>query len=196
MIESYDLSTDKVRPVTKRSTPLKMLFCFQCSKQTACPEKKTNRQSQNQQQDPQNIETEKIHATLQDMKQKVPNLHCGTALRSPETTKVIKLSPTPEVILHKHSETSVDHHKLPNYNNHFASQTTQETQRLEYRKLFDLIFQTSPPKGSQTRNYGSATEQFREILQTGSGLVSVLISSNFCQTETQDTENHRNSFSK
>ena len=82
-----------------------------------------------------------------------PRLYSGAASDRPETTKIPKLPPIPEVVWQQPSQTSTDQCNLNNINNNSTIYYTHETSNTT------VASQTSSPKGTQPQNYVVATEQ-------------------------------------
>ena len=165
-----------------------MLFWSQCSEQTATSEQKT---------DGKESESKRTHteqykwrcpSCSQGFTLETPRLQSRTACATPETAEATRLSPNPEVVCQKTPETPVNHHKLDNIHNNFASRTNQTTQEIENKQLIDVLRRTLPPKGLQLQIAGIATEKFRE--DPGNGLVPFFDSSNSCPVDIQESDKH------
>ena len=79
------------------------------------------------------------------MKLKTPRLHSGTACDRPETNKISKLPPIPEVVWQQHTEKDTKQDNLNNINNDSTLKT-------------NVASQTPPPKGTQSQDYVDTTE--------------------------------------
>ena len=76
----------------------------------------------------------------------MPRLHSGPACDRPETNKISKLPPIPEVVWQQHTENDTKQDNLNNTNKDSTLKT-------------NVASQTSPPRGTQLQEYVDATEQ-------------------------------------
>ena len=76
----------------------------------------------------------------------MPRLHSGVACDRPETNKISKLPPIPEVVRQQPTEIVTNQDNQNNTNNDSTLKTV-------------VASQSSPPKGTQSQNYVDATEQ-------------------------------------
>ena len=93
------------------------------------------------------------------------------------------MSPIPDVVWQQPPEAPVNYHKLDNKHNDPASNPTQTTKEHENKRITDVASQTSPTKGFQLQNSGTATEHFGE--KSGNEQVLFLGNSNSCSTDIQ-----------
>ena len=160
------------------------LLWSQCSKQTTSLEEQT-------------ISTERTSATgrIEQYNQEclgsgrsfqlnLPCLHSGTACHRPETTKLITLFPTPEVVWQQPPETSVDIFKLNNTNKFATTVTTQTAHTTDPRHWNDIELQLSSRKRILLQVSGTATEQFWHN-EARRGLVLFHNNSQNCINETE-----------
>ena len=106
----------------------------------------------------------------------MPRLRYGAACDRPETNKIAKLPPIPEVVWQQHTENNTKQDNLNNKNKDSTLKT-------------NVANQTSPPKGTQSQNYVDTTEH-PPGNQTGNELVPFLDCSKNSSTNTQNTEQH------
>ena len=106
----------------------------------------------------------------------MPCLHSGAARDRPETNKISKLPPIPEVVWQQSADNVTNQTNLNNTNNDSTMKT-------------NVASQTSPPKGTQTQNHVDTTENSSGI-QTVNEPVSFLDCSKTYSTNTQNTEQH------
>ena len=90
----------------------------------------------------------------------MPRLHSGPACDRPETNKISKLPPIPEVVWQQHTENDTEQDNLNSINKESTSRT-------------NVAIQTSPPKGTKPQKYVDATEQ-PPANQTGNEIVPFL----------------------
>ena len=105
----------------------------------------------------------------------MPRLHSGTACDRPETNKISKLPPIPEVVWQQHTENHTKQDNLNNINKDLTLKT-------------NVASQMSPPKGTQSQNYMDTTEHPPEN-HTGNEPVLFLDCSKNT-TNTQNAEQH------
>ena len=106
----------------------------------------------------------------------MPRLYSGAACDRPETNKISKLPPIPEVVWQQSTEIVTNQDNLNNTNNDSTVKT-------------NVASQTPPPKGTQPQNHVDAMEQPSRN-QTGNEPVSSLGCSTNSSTNTQNTEQH------
>ena len=106
----------------------------------------------------------------------MPRLHSGAACDRPETNKISKLPPIPEVVWQQPTEIVTNQDNLYNTNNDSTLKT-------------NIASQTSPPKRTQPQNHVDTT-QHPPRNQTGNELVPFLVCSKNSSTNTQNTEQH------
>ena len=106
----------------------------------------------------------------------MPRLYSGTARDRPETNRISKLPPIPEVVWQQPTESVTNKDNLNNTTNDSTLKT-------------NVASQTSPPKRTQQQNHADATEQPSES-QTGSEPVSFLDCPKNSSNHTQKTEQH------
>ena len=116
-------------------------------------------------------------------KLETPRLHSGTACDWPETTKIPKPLPIPEVVWQQPSETSTNKGNLNNTNIDSTIHYTQETSQTT------VSSQTSPPKGTPIQNCVVTTEHPPGI-QTGNEPVPFFNCSKNSPTHIQNSEQH------
>ena len=105
----------------------------------------------------------------------MPRLHSGAACDRPETNKISKLPPNPEVVWQQPTEIVTNQDNLNNINNDSLKT--------------NVASQTSSPKGTQPQNHVDTTEH-PPGNQTGNELVQFLDCSMNSSTNTQNTEQH------
>ena len=106
----------------------------------------------------------------------MPRLNSGTACDRPETNKISKFPPIPEVVWQQPTEIVTNQDNLNKTNNDSTLKT-------------NVANQTSPPKGTQPQNHVDTTEQSSGN-QTGNEPVPFPDCSKNSSTNTQNTEQH------
>ena len=104
----------------------------------------------------------------------MPRFHSGAACDRPETNKISKRQPIPEVVWRQPTETVKERNNLNNTYNDWTLKT-------------NVASQTSPPKGTQPQSHVVATEH-PPGNQTGNEPVSFLICAKNSSTDIQNTE--------
>ena len=160
-----------------------MLLWNKCSEQTASPEQPTGRtKSSPTAKYPKQLRWQ-CPSCSPNFKLGTPRLHSWAACDRPETTKIPKFPPNPEVVWQQPLETITDQCNLNNTNNDSTIYVTHETSKTT------VASQTSPPKGTQPQNYVVATEQ-PSGNQTGKETVRFLNCSKNRPTDIQNLEQH------
>ena len=109
----------------------------------------------------------------------MPRLHSGAACGRPETNKISKLPPIPEVVWQQPTETVTNQDNLNKTNNDSIKHYTQEKTT--------VASQTLAPKGTQPQSHVVAKEQ-PSGNQTGNEPVSFVNCSKNSSTDIQNTE--------
>ena len=139
-----------------------------------------NRRSETQNQSQQNSCSKQLRWKRPNrspsFKQKTPRLHSRAACDRPETNRISKLPPIPEVAWQQPTENITSQDNL----NIIINDSSLKT---------NVASQTSPPKGTPPQIHVAATEKPSEN-QTGSEPVSFLDCSKNSSTNTQKTEQH------
>ena len=160
-----------------------MLLWSKCSEQTASPEQVTGRTKSSP--------TEKYPKQLRwqspscspNFELETQRLHSGAAGDRPETVKIPKFPPIPEVFWQQPPETITNQCNLNSFNNDSTTYYTQETSKTT------VASQTSPPKGTQPQNYMVAAEQSPGY-QTGNEPVLLLNCSKNRPTDILNSKQH------